>query len=104
MRSLYDELRKLENNGPYPMHMPGHKRKRNAGEMSAYFDIDITEIDGFDNLHDAEGIIREAEERANALYGAGETHFLQSRKHKLSVSVQLQRPRVRRPRRRALQG
>jgi arginine/lysine/ornithine decarboxylase len=76
MRSLYDELRKLDNNGPYPMHMPGHKRNSDAGEMSAYFDIDITEIDGFDNLHDAEGIIREAEERANALYGAEETHFL----------------------------
>ncbi len=76
MGNLYDELRKLNNSDIYPMHMPGHKRNLDCSEMSGYFDIDITEIDGFDNLHDAEGIILEAEERANTLYAADETHFL----------------------------
>lgn len=44
--------------------------------MADYHRIDITEIDGFDNLHQAEGILKEAQLRANRLYGAGETFFL----------------------------
>lgn len=38
--------------------------------------IDITEIDGFDDLHHAEGILKEAQERAAEVYHADETHFL----------------------------
>lgn len=38
--------------------------------------IDITEIDGFDDLHHAEGILRDAQERAARVYHADETHFL----------------------------
>lgn len=44
--------------------------------MADYFAIDITEIEGFDDLHHAEGILRAAQERANRLYGADETFFL----------------------------
>lgn len=44
--------------------------------MADYHKIDITEIDGFDNLHQAEGILQEAQLRANRLYGADETFFL----------------------------
>lgn len=44
--------------------------------MADLFDIDITEIEGFDNLHHAEGILKAAQERANRLYGADETFFL----------------------------
>lgn len=44
--------------------------------MADFFDIDITEIEGFDNLHHAEGILKKAQERANRLYGADETFFL----------------------------
>lgn len=44
--------------------------------MADFFGIDITEIEGFDNLHHAEGILREAQELANRLYGADETFFL----------------------------
>lgn len=40
------------------------------------YTIDITEIDGFDNLHHAEGLIREAEERAAKLYGADRSYYL----------------------------
>ncbi|SEL58675.1 Arginine/lysine/ornithine decarboxylase [Butyrivibrio sp. ob235] len=74
--SLRDCLENLKNSDLYPFHMPGHKRNPGAGEMARYMDIDITEIDDYDNLHDADGIILRAEERANALYGADETHFL----------------------------
>lgn len=57
-----------------PMHMPGHKRR--MGEIGNPFFIDITEIDGFDNLHHAEGILQKAQERAASLYGSEETHYL----------------------------
>ena len=40
------------------------------------FAIDITEIDGFDDLHHAGGILKDAQERAARVYHAGETHFL----------------------------
>ena len=38
--------------------------------------LDVTEIDGFDNLHQAEGILRRLQEEANELYRAGETFYL----------------------------
>ena len=44
----------------YPFHMPGHKRKI-VDTFPNPFEIDITEIDGFDNLHHAEGILKEQE-------------------------------------------
>lgn len=74
--SLYQTLRKYAAGDVYPCHMPGHKRNPEGGEMAGFFGIDITEIEGFDNLHHAEGILREAQERANRLYGADETFFL----------------------------
>ena len=58
----------------YPFHMPGHKRR--LGGMCDPVSFDITEIEGFDNLHHAEGILLEAQDRAAALYGAEETYFL----------------------------
>ncbi|MCM1268674.1 MAG: hypothetical protein NC302_12295 [Bacteroidales bacterium] len=75
-RSLYQMLREYSAGDVYPCHMPGHKRNPAGGEMAAYFDIDITEIEGFDDLHHAAGILKEAQERANRLYGAEETFFL----------------------------
>lgn len=75
-KSLYAQLSAYGNSDYYPYHMPGHKRSSRAGEMARYYDIDITEIDGFDDLHHAEGILREAQERANRLYGAEETYYL----------------------------
>ncbi len=60
----------------YPFHMPGHKRNDLSTPLKGAFRCDITEIDGFDNLHDENGIILEAEERANRLYGADKTFFL----------------------------
>lgn len=66
--------------GYYPYHMPGHKRRGpQAGSFSealeASLQYDITEIDGFDNLHEPEGILREAQQRAAGLYGADECFY-----------------------------
>ena len=54
--------------------MPGHKRQ--SLHFPNPYAIDITEIDGFDNLHHAEGILKEAQERAAELYGSRECFYL----------------------------
>ena len=59
-----------------PMHMPGHKRNRQALQLPEPVDIDITEIDGFDNLHGAEDLLLACQRRAARVFGAEETHFL----------------------------
>lgn len=75
-KSLYQALSDYAASDFYPYHMPGHKRNPAGGEMADYHKIDITEIDGFDNLHWAENILKEAQFRANSLYGADETFFM----------------------------
>ena len=76
MPDLYQELIKLAESEMYPFHMPGHKRNLESTPMKGAFRCDITEIDDYDNLHDAKGIILEAQQRANRIYGADETFFL----------------------------
>ena len=76
MRTIYDRLREYSHSDYYGFHMPGHKRQMDLlGDTSPY-SIDITEIDGFDDLHHADGILRDAQERAARIYHADETHFL----------------------------
>lgn len=58
----------------YPFHMPGHKQT--AFPFPNPYSIDITEIDGFDNLHHAGDILKETQERAAALYGAKRSYYL----------------------------
>jgi arginine/lysine/ornithine decarboxylase len=71
---LLEELMKYSASDAYPLHMPGHKRRISMLEHP--YAIDITEIEGFDNLHHAEGLLLEAQQRAAALYGADETFYL----------------------------
>lgn len=75
----------------YPFHMPGHKR-RDISQMKEHptyeekqkesigfpnpYTIDITEIDGFDNLHHAEEILRESMEDAAEIYGSDHSYYL----------------------------
>ena len=74
--SIYDTLVTYCQSDFYPYHMPGHKRRSYIDGLADAHGIDITEIDGFDNLHQAEGLIKQAQERAAQLYGAEETFFL----------------------------
>lgn len=76
MGKLYEKLTEYEKSDYYPYHMPGHKRNMADRPFQEFYGLDITEIDGFDNLHQAEGILLDAEERANRMYGADETFFL----------------------------
>lgn len=71
---LYDRLREYVSSDFYPWHMPGHKRR--LIEFDNPFSIDITEIDGFDDLHHPEGILKDAMEEAAAIYGSEKTYFL----------------------------
>lgn len=73
---LYRQLNEYSQTDHYPFHMPGHKRQKDSGVLADIYRLDITEIDGFDNLHDATGILKDAQEKAACLYGAEETHFL----------------------------
>ena len=71
---LLEKLEEYSQSDYYPLHMPGHKR--NISHFGDPFRLDITEIDGFDNLHHAEGVLLEAQQRAAALYGAEESFYL----------------------------
>ena len=62
--------------GAYPMHMPGHKRNPAFLQIQSPSAVDITEIHGFDNLHAAEGVLKQSMDRAAALWGANKSHFL----------------------------
>ena len=57
-----------------PLHMPGAKRNTQEFVMPNPHAIDITEIDGFDNMHHAEDILKEAFEQRH--YGAAELCIL----------------------------
>lgn len=74
--TLYKLLRQYGDSDYYGFHMPGHKRNKKFMEEDLPYEIDITEIEGFDDLHHCEGIIKQAQDRASRLYGAEETHFL----------------------------
>ncbi|MCM1065588.1 MAG: aminotransferase class V-fold PLP-dependent enzyme [Eubacterium sp.] len=76
MEHLFDKLEEYGRDDIYPCHMPGHKRRPWGKLPEEMFLRDITEIDGFDNLHQPEGILRELQEQAAALYGAEESFYL----------------------------
>ncbi len=71
---LDHKLRELADSDFYPFHMPGHKRQQTGLEDP--YAIDITEIPGFDNLHDPQGLILEAMERMAGLYHAKKSYLL----------------------------
>ncbi len=79
MGKLEEALYEYYRSEYYPFHMPGHKQRRNhpfLTNVSAGFAYDITEIDGFDELHHAQGLLKEAQQQAADLYHAGQSFFL----------------------------
>lgn len=76
MGRLFQELIEYSKSDVYPYHMPGHKRNAIGDLPKEIADLDITEIDGFDNLHDAQEILAQLQQKAAKVFGAGETHFL----------------------------
>ena len=72
---LYKKLEAYGKSDFYPFHMPGHKRNPLAVEGDFPVERDITEIDGFDNLHHAEDILKRAQEDVARLYGVPESFY-----------------------------
>ncbi len=76
MEHLFEKLAEHGESGIYPCHMPGHKRN-GWGEIPRQLcRMDITEIEGFDDLHQPEGILLELQKKAAELCGAEESFYL----------------------------
>lgn len=73
---LYQNLLAYQESDYYPFHMPGHKRNTEKLPNWNPYGMDITEIDGFDNLHDARGILLESMKRVADFRGAEESFYL----------------------------
>ena len=73
--NLYEKLETYGKSDYYPFHMPGHKRREYLDMKSPYY-YDITEIEGFDNLHEAKDVLAKGMEEAAKLYHTKSTHFL----------------------------
>lgn len=63
-------LQAYAKSGVYPFHMPGHKRNSALLGNALPYSLDITEIDGFDDLHAPNGILKELHTRLARLYRA----------------------------------
>ena len=68
---IIDFVSHYQQRGTIRFHMPGHKGKVHLGPEP----WDITEIAGADELYHPTGIIRESEENAARLFGAGRTVY-----------------------------
>ena len=82
---LINRLAAYARSDMYPFHMPGHKRRTGPEEsfmnsctdsFTNPFAVDITEIEGFDNLHHPEGILRDSMKWAADVYGADQTYYM----------------------------
>lgn len=74
--NLADRLNEYCAKSVVPMHMPGHKRNTDIFNMGNPYGIDITEIDGFDNLHNPTGILKESMQKAARWYNCARTWYL----------------------------
>lgn len=68
---ICDFVREYAEKAPLRLHMPGHKGKPLLGPEP----LDLTEIAGADELYHARGIIRQSQENAAGLFGAGATFY-----------------------------
>ena len=87
-KPVCDFVREYSKSEPSRFHMPGHKGKSFLG----FEELDITEIDGADNLFAPDGIIAESEKNASEAFGSktfysagGSTLCIQAMLHLLSL-------------------
>ena len=71
-RSLLERLEAHRQGGYLSLHMPGHKENTALAPYLAQLGAqwDITELPGFDDLHDPAGILAQAMDRAARLWGS----------------------------------
>ncbi len=70
---LKKQIKKIKADPYGRFHMPGHKGK--IDNLSCY-DLDITEIPGADNLHDAKAIIDRVQEKLATVFGSDQAAIL----------------------------
>jgi arginine decarboxylase len=79
---LLQALAAYQENGVTRLHMPGHKGGRNLDPQvrellgDKAFSLDITGVEGMDDLHQPQGIIRESQELLAGAFGADHSYFL----------------------------
>lgn len=78
---LYDALRDYINDKIIPFHVPAHKQGRGNSELLKIFgestvQMDLTSMEDLDNICNPQGVIKEAEKLAAALYKADNAFFL----------------------------
>lgn len=76
MSELFEKLYAYANSDYYPYHMPGHKRRLGGRTIDFVKQLDITEIEGFDNLNNAQDLLLDIQKKAANIYGAEESYFL----------------------------
>lgn len=72
---LWKVMEAYAKDGRAPFHMPGHKRRAPFALPDPYT-VDFTEIDGLDDLHHPEGVLKEDMEEAARIYHTRRTFFL----------------------------
>ena len=80
-RPLVEKLMAHKAKEPVSFHVPGHKgipdlMDDGTNIFNTIFGYDITELPGMDNLHSAEGVIKEAQHLTAQAYGVRHTFFL----------------------------
>lgn len=87
MNSLQDTpiinaLKKYTGDWTVRFHMPGHKGRQEEDNVLSLFlggrvySADVTNVPGMDDLHQAHGVIKEAQDLAAKTFGADKTYFL----------------------------
>lgn len=79
---LFSAIQEYNRRRPAYFKVPGHRYEKGINSLfrqavgDGIFSFDLTETDLTDDLHNASGCIKEAEELAAELWGADYTHFL----------------------------
>lgn len=75
---ILDFVKEYSQSDPTVFHMPGHRLGKGIPRNFTHdlLSLDITEINGSDNLHQPSGIILEAQKMAAEAFGADQTYFL----------------------------
>ncbi|SEO39131.1 lysine decarboxylase [Amphibacillus marinus] len=80
-KPIWEKLRHFQSNNPVSFHVPGHKNGKIMPsnewfEFKSLLTYDLTELTGLDDLHNAEGIIEDAQQLAAEWFQAQKTYFL----------------------------
>lgn len=78
---IINSLVEYKNEGILRLHMPGHKGKTNEYRLleiikENLYSIDLTEVDGTDNLHNATSIIKESQEMSSNIFKCEKSFYL----------------------------